>query len=375
MQQDLGVEMSVVPLGPPSPNPGAGEQFISPVFDQPPQLYHSSDDEGPVDRLDVAPSHDVSRRAQVERGEEESIEIRDDWSPANVFNPEPNSPAEHFKARVIFVKAVLGELLCTTIFLFVIMCNAVNFGQMSQDDAFSYPNPVVSGLCTAFVAVAVIYSFADVSGANFNPAVTFAALVTRKTTPVKAMFYIGAQLLASIFATFLIWLVFPRFKEPDTQRTAIEYLVLRPGPSANIGELLLLEFLMCFMLVYVIFAVAFDTIQPEVQVLNSGGEDTTRRKKLTIYSTSGKTKAGFAPLAIGFTHGFLAFIGASISGGGFNPARAFGPALLAWDWNSQWAYWFAELSGGALAAYAQLFFSARGKLCCATLQAPPEKEV
>jgi len=310
-----------------------------------------------------------------EAGEEESIEIRDDWAGGNnEFTVDPNSPAEHFKQRVIFIKAVLGELLCTTIFLFVIMANAVNFARLQDDIDAHLVNPVVSGLCTAFVAVAVIYAFADVSGANFNPAVTFAALVTRKTTPVKAAFYIAAQLLASIFATFLIWLVFPDFVGDPKPFGAIRFLVLKLGPQAQVTEALLLEFLMCFMLIYVIFAVAFDTIQPEVQVLNAGGEDSTRRKKLTIYSTSGKTKAGFAPIAIGFTHGFLAFIGGSVSGGAFNPARAFGPALLAWDWENHWIYWFAELAGGALAGYAQLFFSSRGKLCCATLQAPPEKE-
>ena len=369
-----GNEMTIsqpVPIQPGS------EQFISPVFDQPPQLYHSSDDEGPIDRLAPLPAtHGHTPRLKEDHGDEESIEIRDDWTPgSHEFNPDSPDPAEHFKARVVFIKAVLGELLCTTMFLFIIMANSVNFARMQSDVSVTFPNPVVSGLCTAFAAVAVIYSFADVSGANFNPAVTFAALVTRKTTPVKAMFYIAAQLLASIFATFLVWLIFPDFSLDPEPFGSIRYLVLKLGPQAQVGEALLLEFLMCFMLIYVIFAVAFDTIQPEVQVVNASGQDTTRRKKLTIYSTSGKTKAGFAPLAIGFAHGFLAFIGGSVSGGAFNPARAFGPALLSWNWENHWVYWFAELAGGALAGYCQLFFSARGKLCCATLQAPVGKDV
>ena len=44
---------------------------------------------------------------------------------------------------------------------------------------------VVSALTTGFCSVALIYSFADVSGAHFNPAVTFATIVTGKTSIAK----------------------------------------------------------------------------------------------------------------------------------------------------------------------------------------------
>ncbi len=79
---------------------------------------------------------------------------------------------------------------------------------------------------------------------------------------------------------------------------------------------------------------------------------------MTIYTTSGSSKAGFAPLSIGFTLGFLGLIGGSVSGGAFNPARAFGPTLLSGlGWRNHWLYWIADLTGGALAGYTQSFFA------------------
>ncbi len=80
-------------------------------------------------------------------------------------------------------------------------------------------------------------------------------------------------------------------------------------------------------------------------------------KYLTIYTTSGNTKAGFAPVAIGFTLGFLCLLGGSVSGGAFNPARAFGPALVTGHFDNHWVYWIGDFMGAALAGWTQHLFS------------------
>jgi hypothetical protein len=75
---------------------------------------------------------------------------------------------EMHKQRVTWVKAVLGELLCTTLFLFIVMAAGVSFARSQELRRVEATNPVVAAISTGFCAVALIYSFADVSGAHFN---------------------------------------------------------------------------------------------------------------------------------------------------------------------------------------------------------------
>lgn len=141
-------------------------------------------------------------------------------------------------------------------------------------------------------------------------------------------------------------------------------IVGRPSTSVTIGQAFLMEAILTFILIYVIFAVAFDTIPPAKVVTTADGQKTGEGRKLTIYTTSGATKAGFAPIAIGFTLGFLTFLGGTVSGGAFNPARAFGPAVWTWVWKDHWLYWIADFVGAGIAGYTQLFFGARTKFLC-----------
>jgi aquaporin TIP len=61
-----------------------------------------------------------------------------------------------------------------------------------------------------------------------------------------------------------------------------------------------------------------------------------------------------APKIAGFGIGLAIFVdilvGGGLTGAVMNPARAFGPALVAWTWNAQSVYWFGPLIGGGVAA-------------------------
>jgi glycerol uptake facilitator-like aquaporin len=137
------------------------------------------------------------------------------------------------------------------------------------------------------------------------------------------------QLFASLIAMALLSLAFPPGSATDANATVVSQLVVRPSADAHLARALLMEILLTFILVYVIFAVAFDTVDTSatVRLLDEKGNtvDSSHRKNLTIYTTNGNSKAGFAPISIGFTLGFLCFLGGSVSGGAFNPARVFGP--------------------------------------------------
>eukprot|EP01111_Echinosteliopsis_oligospora_P015375 TRINITY_DN606_c0_g1_i1.p1 TRINITY_DN606_c0_g1~~TRINITY_DN606_c0_g1_i1.p1 ORF type:complete len:296 (-),score=108.80 TRINITY_DN606_c0_g1_i1:216-1103(-) len=254
--------------------------------------------------------------------------------------------------RWVLIKAVLGEMLCTFLFIYIVCATGANFVRLKTVD-----NPVVGALSTGFASVALIYSFADVSGAHFNPAVTFATIVTRKTGISKGLMYMGAQLVGAVFSNLILLATFPENFELGNVAAQV---AVRPAKDANLGNAFLTELILTFILVYVIFAVAFDTVDSKnVQVVNTpdGVKQKTGGNSLTIYTTSGATKAGFAPIAIGFTLGFLCFMGGSVSGGAFNPARVFGSALVGNVWGAHWLYWIADFLGAGMAGYTQKFFA------------------
>jgi len=57
-----------------------------------------------------------------------------------------------------------------------------------------------------------------------------------------------------------------------------------------------------------------------------------------------------AALAIGATITPGALWGGPISGASINPARSFGPALVASVWSHQWIYWLSPIVGAGLGA-------------------------
>ncbi|KAJ3343239.1 hypothetical protein HDU93_009223 [Gonapodya sp. JEL0774] len=238
--------------------------------------------------------------------------------------------------RRVLVRAVAGEFLVTFLFLFVVMSVGVNFRRANPTEA----DATLGGISTAFCAVALIYSFADVSGAHFNPAVTMGTIVTGKVSVKKGLWFIGIQLFAAVMSTLWLQVVFP----PHNGFNASEIAAVDFGDQVVIGRAFAMEATLTFILVYVIFATAFETVDTSNKVVvkplvdgaqktvsvNANGtgreisqSDSSVGKNLTIYTTSANSKSGFAPLAIGLTLGFLCFLGGSVSGGAFNPARVF----------------------------------------------------
>eukprot|EP00906_Rhabdomonas_costata_P027639 RCo039212 len=263
----------------------------------------------------------------------------------------PEAAPKREKKMFLF-RVFMAELLVTFLFLFSVMAMGVNLSKANKS-----PTGVESAIVTGFCAVAMIYSFADVSGAHFNPAVTFATMVTRKTSIKKGLCYIAAQLLASVLATFWIGCLF-NFDQ-------IESLNVMPNDQGTLlFQAFLMETTLTFILCYVIFATAFSTIDTSnvelTKVLSDKKIASVKTKDLTVYNVSGNSKAGFAGIAIGFTLGFLTMIGGSVSGGAFNPARVFGPAVCTgyiFTKGSLWLYWVGDFCGAAMAGVLQHFFA------------------
>ena len=194
-----------------------------------------------------------------------------------------------------------------------------------QADAGTLDVALATGLAIAVMVTAV----GHISGGHFNPAITFGFLLTRRIGVVLGVAYVVAQLLGGVLAALLLRWIFPAANRNASNLGA---------PSVHtidIGAALVVEALITFFLVWVVFAMTTD-----------------ERNAYT----------GVTGLAIGLVIVFGMLLAYPITGGSFNPARAFGPQLVSGTWNDAWIYYVGPLAGGAIAAllYDEVYLRAAG---------------
>jgi MIP family channel proteins len=166
-------------------------------------------------------------------------------------------------------------------------------------------------LTFGLIITVMIAATGHLSGAHFNPAVTLAFALTKHFPWQDVPFYLGSQLLGAIGGALTLRGLF--------------------GPVAHLGATLPagstlqsfgLEIILTAILMFVITAVATDT----------------------------RAVGQLAALAIGATVALDALWGGPISGASMNPARSFGPALIAGAWRDHWIYWLGPIAGAAIGA-------------------------
>lgn len=265
------------------------------------------------------------------------------------------TPEARAARRRVWLRAMAGELICTFLFFFSVMSANINFSrQVTPATAYSPVALIIANaLSSGMTAIGIVYSFADVSGAHFNPAVSFATWLARKTSNRKSVSFVGMQLIASVLSVLACMAVFPGGVDIAKQ------LVVETPEGVSLFRVFLMEFLLTFTFILIIFMTVFEHIEQRNRGV-AQYKGFANARGLTLYTTNPQSKTGFAPLAIGFAIGFLSFIGGSISGGIFNPARLFGPALITWRWHNQWVYWLGELGGAACAALMSGLFVSLG---------------
>ena len=178
------------------------------------------------------------------------------------------------------------------------------------------------------LAIAVMVSaVGHISGGHFNPAVTLGFLVTRRIAPSLALVYWSVQLLGATAAALLL-----RWFYPESVRAATHLGAPALGSGVSVWQGVVIEGVLTFFLVWVVFATAADP---------------------------GGTFKAIAGLAIGFTITLDIFMGGPLTGAAMNPARAFGPELVARYWTNAWVWYVGPLVGGAVAALAYEFLYLR----------------
>jgi aquaporin Z len=166
------------------------------------------------------------------------------------------------------------------------------------------------------VLAVMISALGSVSGGHFNPAVTFGFVTTGRQSWTSAITYWVSQLLGAVVASVLL-----RAAVPGEAGDAVHYGVPTVMAGTGSTQALILEFVMTFLLVTVVWGTAVDERGPKIGGFGIG---------LTVFA------------------GILA--AGPITGAAFNPARAFGAALVSGTWNHQWIYWVGPMLGAALAA-------------------------
>ena len=164
------------------------------------------------------------------------------------------------------------------------------------------------------VIMVMIYATGHLSGAHINPAVTIAFTLMRHFPARDAAAYIGAQCLGAVAgaaALAAVWTDLPA----DLGATV---------PSVGAGSAFVYELVLTAFLMFVIIAVATDT----------------------------RAVGAAAAIAIGGTIGLDALFGGPVTGASMNPARSFGPALVAGEWTDFWVYVAAPVAGAAIGAFA-----------------------
>lgn len=174
------------------------------------------------------------------------------------------------------------------------------------------------GISFAFgiIVIAMIYIFGNISGSHINPSVTIALLLGKVISKKDAFFYIIAQILGAILASIFLKSMFP------------ENLTLGATlPSGGISQSFILETVLTFFLMITILGI-------------------TSKKELT----------SMAGLVIGLVVTGIILVAGPISGGSFNPARSFAPALLSGNLTSVWIYIVGPTLGAIFAMFAWKFF-------------------
>ena len=178
-------------------------------------------------------------------------------------------------------------------------------------------------LTFGLVILSMIYTFGDVSGAHFNPAVTTAFAAARRFPWSDVPGFIGAQLLGAFAASALLRFLFPS----DTDLGA----TLPAGPEV---QSFVLEIVLTFLLMLVILSV----------------------------STGAKEKGITAGIAIGSVIGLEAMFAGPICGASMNPARSLSPAIVSGHLEHLWLYLAGPLIGALMAT--PICRAVRGEGCC-----------
>lgn len=168
------------------------------------------------------------------------------------------------------------------------------------------------------LAVATVtWMFSHISGGHANPAVTLACLFTRRVSIIRGILYMVSQITGGIVGAGALYGL-----TAEAQQNASDLGINVVNPTLTSAQGFGVELIIGFVFVFTYFASQDD-----------------RRTDLK----------GSAPLTIGLAAVACHLFAFKATRAGMNPARSFGPALIADQWEHHWVFWVGPLTGGLMA--------------------------
>lgn len=193
------------------------------------------------------------------------------------------------------IKAIVAELIGTFVLVFIGGMSVVVVSTLG--DSAGGAGVVLPALAHGLALLHIAYTYGGISGAHVNPAVTVGLLIGGKIALDRAIYYIIAQVIGAVIAAALISSFFP---SPVAGGAADAGQATGAWTVDNLGAAGVLEFVLTFLLVSVVFQAA-------------------------AHGRAGN----LAGVAIGLTLAAAILAGGPYSGASLNPARTLGPALVA----------------------------------------------
>eukprot|EP00249_Psilotum_nudum_P015334 c25271_g1_i1 orf=476-1276(-) len=226
------------------------------------------------------------------------------------------------KANIIFSTrqkslqppSILQKVIAETIASFVLVFSVCAVKMNVKDNATSgnFQVAVIGGLAILIN----ILSLGHISGSHINPVVTIAYAAIRHFPLKLVPLYLFGHLFGSILAILLLQVIYD-----PVRRIGLV------SPTGTPLQSFIVEAVAGFLLLFVASAVATDT----------------------------RAIGQLAGIAVGSIITMDILFAAPISGGGINPARVIGPAIVAWDFKHVWIYTTGSVTGALLGALTYKF--------------------
>ncbi|EDQ93152.1 uncharacterized protein MONBRDRAFT_2529, partial [Monosiga brevicollis MX1] len=208
------------------------------------------------------------------------------------------------------IKALLAESLATAVTCFLVTGAYLNARQGNTT-----ADALAAAITTGLAYAGVTHAFCQISGAHLNPALTVSFLAARLIRVNQAFAYIVAQVVGSIAGTAALYAV-------TTRDAGIKLGATIKGSDTSYGEAFGMEFILGFILALYVMA----TLDPDNR----------------------KGHLRYAGIYVGMAYAALTYVGFPWSNASLNPARSFGAAVIADEWDSHWVYWLGPIVGAML---------------------------